>query len=48
VNAGNPRISQLYVCKVDAKNTLRAVACTNGQEGRTMLTWVPRLETAQL
>ena len=41
-------IATLYACEVDAKNTLRAVARTNGQEGRTMLTLVPRLQTAQL
>lgn len=43
VNAENPRILQLYACEVDAKNTLRVAARTNGQDGRTMLTSVPRL-----
>lgn len=31
-NAENPRILQLYAREVDAKNTLRVAARTNGQE----------------
>lgn len=39
-NAGNPRISQLYACEMDAKNTSRVAsrfignARMSGQEGR--------------
>lgn len=36
----------IYACEVDAKNISRVAAGTNGQEGTTMFTLVPRLKIA--
>lgn len=48
-NVENPRILQLYACEVDAKNTLRVAARTNGQEDCTMLNFGSSAEeTVQL